>query len=393
MSDIKVQNLFLERDYQEKLIKYFYKNGKESYIENLNQLLNDTDFKYNFDTEDNKTSKILIEFQKKNYDIFLQYFDKYELICKPKRDNEYREEYFQYIQNECDEKIKKIDLKCSYRLQIDKKLKEENEKKIKEYNKLHEQNYINFREYKTKYSIYMNKKALNIFSKRTELAKFYNMTIDDLQKLIEKIYCNDKEERTLKEIIEKKLREYDEEWINENQCPKEVKLIHFPIPDFDSNQTINIEKHFPEIYSHINESNLEPICILEKQKEKLIKERDYFNEEKYKEYIIEKYEKIICKYYTNFKINKYNTTIKGYIQLRVYYFDKYFFCITKNVLSNNYIQLLEQYNKLDKWDRNSSNYCLIINSFDSSDTSKDELVKIFGLSDFRVIFLDELNSV
>ena len=436
----KLQNLFLDKSNQQKLLSKLFKSDL---IDGINNLFADEDitrcFGENIIPEFiNNLDETTIKFEDKfNWDLVMYYYDNQQITITSNLETElfdkikYKEQYDIEEQEIYKNKILSYEEKINIREIIDKEEIEEFEKQMKNYtekkdNQIEVNKYENelkkyckmridyelkkFRELcnELKISWYLNENRNN-YSYNTRKG---NHSVSNLHNLI---LCvdNDKqlseqEKKTYKTIISDKINNIMEKWENDNisLIPNEIKKLQIPTP-FDINKSIyccskyGVNKYIK--YEDVLKcSSLDNVDYLKRQKKEYENEyiKNYekkFNEQ-YEKYRLQYYRDIIKKYcIKNVYVEKTNEN-QYKLSIDICHYNNAICCELKPTLSDDYPVVLRKLKtQIELTQNNKTNfkelkkrYILIIGSFTSIDVSKEQLITIFNQSKIKVIFTDEI---
>ena len=439
----KLQNLFLDKSNQQKLLSKLFKSDL---IDRIN-LFTDANiircFGENIIPEFiNKLDKTTIKFEDKfNWDLVMYYYDNQEITITSNLETElfdkikYKEQYDIEEQEIYKNKILSYEEKINIREIIDKEEIEEFEKQMKNYIEKKDNNQIEVNKYENelkkyckmridyelkkfrglcnevKISWYLNEKESNRnnYSYNTRKGKH---SVSNLHNLI---LCvdNDKsfseqEKKTYNTIISDKINNIMEKWENDNisLIPNEIEKLQIPKP-FDTKKSIyccseysnNKYKKYGDV---LKCSSLDNVAYLKQQK------KEYENE------YIKNYEKKFNDHYEIYRLQYYRDIIKKYCNKNVYvnkinenqyelsieicHYNNAICCELKPTLSDDYPVVLRKLktqieltqNDKTNFEKLNKKYILIIGSFTSIDVSKEQLITIFKQSNIKVIFTDEI---
>ena len=439
----KLQNLFLDKINQQKLLSKLFKSDL---IDRIN-LFTDANiircFGENIVPEFiNKLDKTTIKFEDKfNWDLVIYYYDNQQITITSILETElfdkikYKEQYDIEEQEIYKNEILSYEEKINIREIIDKEEIEEFEKQMKNYTEKKDNNEIEVNKYENELKKYCKMRIDYQLKKFRELCielkisgylpekennrnnYSYNIikgkhSVSNLSNLI---LCvdNDKqlseqEKKTYKTIISDKINNIMEKWENDNisLIPNEIKKLQIPTP-FDINKSIyccskyGVNK-YSKYWDVLKCSSLDNVDYLKRQK------KEYENE------YIKNYEKKFKDHYEKYRLQYYRDIIKKYCNKNVYVektnenqyelsidicdYNNAICCELKPTLSDDYPVVLRklktqiELTQNDKTNFKNLNkkYILIIGSFTSIDVSKEQLITIFKQSNIKVIFTDEI---
>lgn len=449
----KLQNLFLEKSNQEKLLLKAFKN-KTIYV--INNLFKDTDvircFGENIIPEFiNKLDKTTIKFEDKfNWDLVLYYKDDQYFTITSKLETElidkekYKEQYDIEEKAKYNNNLLLIDLLIEGRIKLDQEGINKYDEKMKEYLDKYEkyehdlnvyiqqkpQNDKDIELYENKLKIYQTKKDKFITQQTKIICQELEINYDNFVNWnttnnILSYSCLDRdtkhttqEKKQLRDIVNDKLNPFITEFERLNTTPKFVKKIEIPIkpplPEkYDHNKEISrymLDSDIYELFNNVNQIkymdisyfDLYPVDKIKKCKNnmKIRYKKDYENNfnKHYEEYRLQYYRDIIKKYcndnvYVKKKINEnqYEITID------ICHYNYAVCCELKPTLSDDYpgvLRKLKTQIELTQNDKTIKNlnkkYILIIGSFTSIHVSKEQLITIFKQSNIEIIFTDEI---
>ncbi len=435
----KLQNLFLEKSNQEKLLSKIFNINLPN---GINNLFADEDitrcFGINLMHEFiNNLDTTTIKFEDKfNWDLVLYYNDiqyftitsklETELIDKEKYKEQYDIEQKQiYL-----DAIQKHDEKIKIREVIDKEQTEDFETKMKNYIEQKDNNQREVNKYEYELQKYIKIRLDHEFKKFKELCVelrinvcFDNNKIGNnysyqgqkgrhavsnihnyISYLNENNLLSEKEIKTYKKIICDKLDNIMKEWENDNVSliPKEIEKINIPVP-FDINKPIYSCSNSCSKYADvIKGDSLDNINKL-KQEKKVYENtyiKDYENNfnKHYEKYRLQYYRDIIKKY-CNKKVSVGKINGNQYeISIDICNYNYAVCCELKPTLSDDYPVVLRKLktqieltqNDKTKFEKLNKRYILIIGSFTSIHVSKEQLITIFKQSNIEIIFTDEI---
>lgn len=417
----KLQNLFLDKSNQQKLLSKLFKNDL---IDRIN-LFTDANiircFGENIIPEFiNKLDKTTIKFEDKfNWDLVMYYYDNQQITITSNLETElfdkikYKEQYDIEEQEIYKNKILSYEEKINIREIIDKEEIEEFEKQMKNYTEKKDNNQIEVNKYENELEKYCKMRIdyelekfrelcneLKISCHLNENRNNYSYSYDtrkgkhSVSILHNLILCVDnnkqlskQENNTYKTIISDKINNIMEKWENDNisLIPNEIKKLQIPTPFHIINKSI---------YCHVD--------YLKRQK------KEYENE------YIKNYEKKFNEQYEKYRLQYYRDIIKKYCNKNVYvkktnenqyelsidicHYNNAICCELKPTLSDDYPVVLRKLktqieltqNDKTNFEKLNKKYILIIGSFTSIDVSKEQLITIFKQSNIKVIFTDEI---
>ena len=432
----KLQNLFLDKSNQEKLLSKLF---NINFPDGINNLFADEDitrcFGINLMREViNNLDKTTIKFEDKfNWDLVLYYKDiqyftitsklETELIDKEKYKEQYDIEQKQiYL-----DAIQKHDEKIKIREVIDKEQTEDFETKMKNYIEQKDNNQREVNKYECELQKYIKIRLDYELKKFKELCvelrinvcfdnnKIGNNYFYQTQKgrhavsnshnyicyLNKNILLSEKEKQTYEKIICDKLDNIMKEWENDNVSliPKEIKKINIPDP-FDINKPIYSCSKYADVIK--KGYSLDNINKLKQEKKE------------YENTYIKDYENNFNKHYEKYRLQYYRDIIKKYCNKKVYvekinenqyeisiYICDYNYavcCELKPTLSDDYPVVLRKLktqieltqNDKTNFEKLNKRYILIIGSFTSIHVSNEQLITIFKQSNIKIIFTDEI---
>ncbi len=403
----KLQNLFLDKINQQKLLTLLFKNNS---VEGLNNLVVDENIVrcfglINIPEFTGNTDNTKIKFEDKfNWDVILYHKDEktLEIISnleteisdklkyKEQYDIDQKEEYknnlllIDELINNFADVINRINEREN--LESEKKLKEHQDKlekyenELKIYLQQKQQNEKDVEKYESELKTYNTKRVEFIEQKKKVICKELGIDYVKFVNWFDKkdgrlnydsdTKYTDKERMQLREIVNDKLKPFIEEFGKKNVVPSRVeKLI---IPDKPASQTQGMDiKHFFSPTTYITGYDLQyygNTYELYNKCRKFMKINDYRiyldnlkkNKEEYKNEYIQKYEIKFEENYKNYRKKYYEDIIKKYCKSNVYvvkenenqykieiYLYKYFneiCCEIKPVLSDDYSCVLRKMN-------------------------------------------------
>jgi hypothetical protein len=436
----KLQNLFLDKSNQQKLLSKLFKSES---IDGINNLFSDADIIRCFGENRipefiNKLDKTTVKFEDKfNWDLVLYYKDRQKIEIISNLETElfdiikYKEQYDIEEQEIYKNEILSYEEKINIREKIDKEEIEEFEKQMKNYIEKKDNNQTELNKYENelekycelrmdyelkkirelcielKLNWYLNEKASNrnnySYNTRKGEHSVSNLSccLDSNKQLSEQ------EKKTYKKIISDKIENIMEKWDNDNISiiPKKIQKLQIPEP-FDTKKSIYCcSKYSSNKYTKYGDvlkcSSLDNVGGLKQQKKR------YENE------YIKNYEEKFNKHYEKYRLQYYRDIIKKYCNQNVYVektnenlyriliyrcdWNYAVCCELKPTLSDDYpvvLRKLKTQIELTKNDRINfafdKKYILLVESFTSFDVSKEQLVTIFKQSNIKVIFTDEI---
>jgi hypothetical protein len=431
----KLQNLFLDKINQEKLLsKLFNINLPDG----INNLFTDEDitrcFGENIIPEFiNKLDKTTIKFEDKfNWDLVLYYKDiqyftitsklETELIDKEKYKEQYDIEQKQiYL-----DAIQKHDEKIKIREVIDKEQTEDFETKMKNYIEQRDNNqrevnkydyelqkYIKIRlDYElTKFKELCVELRINVYFDNNKIGNNYSYqtqkgihSVSNSHNYISYLNKNtlfsEKEKKIYEKIICDKLDNIMKEWENDNVSliPKKIKKINIP-ELFDINKPIYSCSKYADVIKGYSLDNIYKLKQEKKEYENEYK-KEYENNfnEHYEKYRLQYYRDIIKKYCNNnVYIEKINEN-QHEISIDICKYNYSVCCELKPTLSDDYPHVLRKLktqieltqNDKTNFEKLNKKYILIIGSFTSIHVSKKQLITIFKQSNIKIIFTDKI---
>jgi hypothetical protein len=380
----KLQNMFLKQEVCEKLFSLF---SYEKDFEKLTETFKDDDnYKY-FETvilnEKKKIEDIMksIQFEYKfNWDVYIPDETSInEIIFKSKKELE--------IEN-----INKIKEECIEELKIEK---EELGNKIKKYNDLYNVEIIKYNEEMNLYKIKVgeNIETLQEYNIKLEKSK------EEFQNKLLSICCLTGKKHS--KFSNSKILCSDAEKLLEEYIINYEKTLHKPPKEINTSEwTSNFSKK--EIYEkdlkkyeRDYESNLNK--IMDKKIDKYFENRKEFYTDKFKEikYDNNKFKKA---YYCGSKFNKEKDSIKIGEISNIFYHHNYYIEI-KTSVGDDYPDILRKMrNQMEQTKlyvqknniEGSNVFILLIKTFNSVSTSKEDLLKIFNQAGIYVLFIDKI---
>jgi uncharacterized protein (DUF3820 family) len=439
----KLQNLFLDKSNQQKLLSKLF---KIDLIDGINNLFKDADITRCFGENIipkfiNNLDKTTIKFEDKfNWDLVIYYSDiqRIEIISNLETELsdkiKYKEQYDIEEKEKYDNEILSYEEKINIREIIDKEEIEEFENQMKNYIEKKDNNQIELNKYENelkkyckmrinyelkkfrelcnelKISWYLNEKESNRNNYSYSPLKGKH-SVSNLHSLI---LCvdNDKllseqEKKTYKTIIYDKINNIMEKWENDNisLIPNKIKKLQIPEP-FNTKESINCcSKYSYNKYTKYGDvlkcSSLDNVDYLKRQKKEYENEyiKNYekkFNDH-YEKYRLQYYRDIIKKYCNNFYVEKTNEN-QYELSIDICHYNNAICCELKPTLSDDYPVVLRKLktqieltqNDKTNFKKLNKKYILIIGSFTSIDVSKEQLITIFKQSNIKVIFTDEI---
>lgn len=432
----KLQNLFLDKSNQEKLLSKLF---NINFPDGINNLFADEDITRCFGKKlmrevINNLDKTTIKFEDKfNWDLVLYYKDiqyfkitsklETELIDKEKYKEQYDIEQKQiYL-----DAIQKHDEKIKIREVIDKEQTEDFETKMKNYIEQKDNNQREVNKYECELQKYIkirldyelkkfkelcvelrinvcfdNNKIGNNYSYKTQKGRHaVSNSHNYICYLNKNILLSEKEKQTYEKIICDKLDNIMKEWENDNVSliPKEIKKIDIPDP-FDIKKPIYSCSKYADVIK--KGYSLDNINTLKQEKKE------------YENTYIKDYENNFNKHYEKYRLQYYRDIIKKYCNKTVYvekinenqykisiYICDYNYavcCELKPTLSDDYPVVLRKLktqieltqNDKTNFENLNKRYILIIGSFTSIHVSNEQLITIFKQSNIKIIFTDEI---
>jgi len=444
----KLQNLFLDKNNQVKLLSKIFKVK----INNLNNLFLDEDIVRCFGENSipefiNNIDNTSIKFEDKfNWDLVLYYEDRQYIDILTNLEIEIfdREKYKKQYDIEENENyvisLSLIDKLIERRIKLDQEgMNEYNEKTIEYTYKLEKyeddlkkflqqkpQNDKAIEKYENELQIYKSKRNNFITQQQKLICQEFGINyknfvnwyvIDTGYSHLDKDNTHTTEEKTqLKEIVDNKLKPYITEYEKINTQPNFVRKINIPIkpslPEkYDFKKSIPkcnaggddlFEKVYKNKYMRSCYYYLDSVDILNEYKKKFENEyeKNYeknFNEH-YEKYRLHFYEDLIKKY-CNENVRVYKTNETQYkISIKICNYDYAVCCELKPTLSDDYpvvLRKLKTQIELTQNDKThfegiNKKYILIIGCFTSINVSKEQLITIFKQSNINIIFTDDL---
>lgn len=442
----RLQNMFLDKNNQSKLLLNLFNNKKKKFVVDLEKLFKDEDFIRCFGIVIIpelicNLDKSSIKFEGKcNWDLVLNNCRtpsiklvsnlENELIDKQKYKTQYDIEQKEKYEHE----LLLLDELITIRVSMDKEEINKYEKEMDVYKE-------KMNNYDRDMQFYLDNNKQNqidVNNYEKEL-KMYEDKKEKLKIQKEKVYCNelginyekyvkwnssnsdhthtDEEKKVLKQIIINKVKPFLDEFDKPNKKPKYVGRIHIPYLPIEpfkpkQNNTVSTGDRGKSIIEQLkNVTNLSWYSL-----DSVFKLQEIKN--KYQIEYKNKYEEIFNKHYENYRIEYYRNIIRKcfgedeyIISVRLNenqyeininitelgYFN--LFCELKPQLSDDYpcvLRKLQTQIELTKNDKTSrfhhypKIYTLIIGSFTSSVTTKEELIAIFKQHKIKIMFIDEI---
>jgi uncharacterized protein (DUF3820 family) len=425
----KLQNLFLDKSNQQKLLSKLFKSDLNDRI----NLFTDANiircFGENIIPEFiNKLDKTTIKFEDKfNWDLVMYYYDSQVITIISNLETElfdkikYKEQYDIEENEKYDNNLLLIDKLIEGRIKLDQEGIKKYDEKMKEYldkcekyeNDLNiyfqqkPQNEKDIANFENKINVYQTKRYKFITDKTKQICQELEINYDNFIKNI------DRDTKQLREIVDDKLKPFIKEFEGMNTIPNFVEKLNIPtkpyLPQkYDYNKQIYIYEKDSEIfklglglglinYMHL----LYSVDDLNKYK------KEYENE------YIKNYEKKFNEHYDKYRLQYYIDIIKKYCNNNVYvektnenqyelsincHYNNAICCELKPTLSDDYPVVLRKLktqieltqNDKTNFEKLNKKYILIIGSFTSIDVSKEQLITIFKQSNINVIFTDEI---
>ena len=448
----KLQNLFLDKSNQQKLLSKLFMNKM---INGINHLFKDVDiircFGENVIPElIHNLDKTTIKFEDKfNWDLVMYYEDvqRVEIISNLETELfdkiKYKEQYNIEEKEKYDTNLLLFNKLIEARIKLDQEeinkydenMKvylvqcEKYENDLKNYLQQKLQNEKDVETYEKNNNIYKTKRDKFITEQTKQICQELGINYDNFMNWCITnngySYLNkdkdtkhtQQEKQLLQEIVHDKLKPFIKEFDRMNTIPKFVRKLDIPTKphslqkyDFNKENYIwekdcEIYKLFENFKKHIhNLYGLPSVDKLNKYKKEYENEfmQNYENKfnKHYEEYRLQYYRDIIKKYYNKYVYvkktndNQYNISI-------VCDYDYAVCCELKPTLSDDYpvvLRKLKTQIELTKNDKNnfgnfSKMYILIIGSFTSIYVSKEQLITIFKQSNIKLIFSDEIFDV
>ena len=460
----KLQNMFLDKNNQSKLLLNLFKNKTKEFVADLEKLFADEEFIRCFGIIDipeltYNLDKDSIKFEDKyNWDFVLYNCRTPSINFVSNLENEltdkqkYKTQYDIAEKEKYENELLLLDELITIRVSMDKEEMNKYEKKMHEYeNEMYayksnmscydfdmkfyvdniKQNQIDVDNYEKELKIYEKKREQIKIQKEKEFCNELGINYD---KYVKWYFGNDysnkdndythtvEDKRVLQQIITNKVNPFLVQFDKTNKKPKYVKRIHIP-----SVEAIPIEPKKPELNGTVSAGNrgtsiieqcrrnitnlswysLDSVCKLEEIKNKY--QTEY--QDKYEEKFNKHYEKYRIEYYNNiirkcFHEDKYRISVRlnenHYeinISINSNWFNFNLFCELKPQLSDDYpcvlrklqtqIELTKNYKKTI-FDNKNYYYLLVIDSFTSKVTTKEELIKIFKQHHIKILFTDEI---
>ena len=409
----KLQNMFLDKENQQNLInKLISILDKNNYITKLKILFENEDFikcfgNINLQTCIKKLFNTTVKFEDKfNWDLVLyrgnnscsltSIDEEYELGEKIK----YRKEYDILEKQKYIDKITEYDDKIKIREKYDSIMIEKFKKDMQTYLENKELNERQVYQYEIKIKNYYEKKEEYKKSKLFEICREYKISVIYYNK------CSSNEKR----IIDNMLDEYMKEYELKNKSPVCVYKLKMP-EMFDISKDVdnsNIPEEYKEKYTIQNSYGYKyfefnSVRSFKYDKEKYIEDYDKYYEKNFEKH----YETNRKSYYENMfnGFSPYVSLIDNKYIIRIsqhIYKSGAICCELKPSLSEDYpcvLRKLKTQIELTKNDKTTfytlhdKIWVLIIGEFNSTNTSREQLITIFNQSEIRIIFTDELFDI
>jgi hypothetical protein len=447
----KLQNMFLVKENQQKLLSIFFK--KKFDLNEINMLFADENIircfgDVNIPKFTNNLDNTRVVFEDKyNWDAVLYYRDnqkfqvesnlEIELADKEKYKQVYDKEQKKIYENH----ILLIDKLIEYRIKLDAEKMHDYEENLKNYSE-EETNYVkdlenylkkksqndkDITKYENDLKLYENKKTKFITQKKKIICDELGINYDDFINWNTTggySYSDNDTKHTLEEkilfknIINDKLKLFITQFEIDNKKPNFVEKLKIPtkpsLPKKPNlNESINIYKS-NDMYNLFNElTKIMPMIELYNVNNLESIKTDYIN--KY----VSSYEKIFTKHYEEYRMKYYRDIINKYSKTKTVglfhhnnqytinievcdYYDE-IYCELKPTLGDDYPCVLRKLNTQIKLTHNDNTkktekghrqvngkYTLIVGNFNSTIASKEDLIKIFKQSNIYVIFADNL---
>jgi len=442
----KLQNLFLDKSNQHKLLSKLFKSDL---IDRIN-LFTDANiircFGENIIPEFiNKLDKTTIKFEDKfNWDLVMYYHDSQEIQITSNLETElfdkikYKEQYDIEENEKYNNNLLLIDKLIEGRIKLDQEgikkydenMREHLDKCEKYENDLNiyfqqkPQNEKDIANYEKKINVYQTKRDKFITDKTKQICQELEINYDNFVKwdiknngyshLDRDTKHTTEQKKQLREIVDDKLKPFIKEFEGMNTRPNFVEKLNIPtkpsLPQkYDYNKQIYIYEKDSEIFklfekckkiNHMHD--LYSVDNLNKYK------KEYENE------YIKNYEKKFNEHYDKYRLQYYRDIIKKYCNKNVYvektnenqyelsinicHYNNAICCELKPTLSDDYPVVLRKLktqieltqNDKTNFEKLNKKYILIIGSFTSIDVSKEQLITIFKQSNINVIFTDEI---
>ena len=449
----KLQNLFLDKSNQQKLLSKLFKSDL---IDRIN-LFKDANiircFGENIIPEFiNKLDKTTIKFEDKfNWDLVIYYHDNQQITITSNLETElfdkekYKEQYDIEEKAKYNNNLLLIDLLIEGRIKLDQEGINEYDENMKEYLDKYEkyehdlnvyiqqkpQNDKDIELYENKLKIYQTKKDKFITQQTKIICQElqinydnfvnWNTTNNGYSHLDRDTKHTTQEKKQLRDIVNDKLNPFITEFERLNTIPKFVKKIEIPIKPplpkkYDYNKDISsysCEKYSEiyELFKKVNQIKYMDSCSY------YLYSLDKINKckNKYENEYIKNYEKNFNEQYEKYRLQYYTDIIKKYCNKNVYvektnenqyelsidicyYNNNAVCCELKPTLSDDYPVVLRKLktqieltqNDKTNFEKLNKKYILIIGSFTSIDVSKEQLITIFKQSNIKVIFTNEI---
>ena len=435
----KLQNLFLDKSNQHKLLSQLFNINLS---DGINNLFADEDITRSFGINvipgfTNKLDKTTIKFEDKfNWDLVLYYKDSQYFTITSKLETElidkekYKEQYDMEQKQTYLDAIQKHDEKIKIREVIDKEQREDFETKMKNYTEQKDNNKREVYEYEYELQKYIKIRLdyelrkfkelcvelrINVCFKNNKIENNYYCQIEKgrhavsnqnnyISYLIKNNLLSEKEKKTYEKIICDKLDNIMKEWENDNVSliPKEIREINIPEP-FDINVSISSWSRYANLIKGYSLDNLDNINVLKREKKeyenKYIKDYEENFNKHYEKYRLQYYRDIIKKYCNNEGVYVEKVNVNQYkISLYICGYNYAVCCELKPTLSDDYPVVLRKLktqieltqNDKTKFSGLKKKIILIIGSFTSIHVSKEQLIAVFKQSNIKIIFTDEI---
>lgn len=443
----KLQNLFLEEDNQRNLLLQLYKNSFDIFNNKLKLLYKDKEFIKCFGINTiqelkPKLDKSSIKFEDKfNWDLILYYGDKQELEILSDLENElteklkYKETYDATQKNIFDNNLLLFDTLIKIRKKSNKEQMNEYKEKMDEYGEKYKQyeedlklylkqfnqNHKDVDNYKQRLETYKNVRDRYKIKKEKEICNELKINSKKISYSIiakDNTY-NEQEKQQLINIINNKLQLFMKVFDEKYELPQNVKNIHILIP------SVPLVPSAPNLKGDRNLSKEHKNYDITQKCLKLEEKTHYYNYNlpsvrnitnninKYKEEYANNYDKKFDIHYKEYRKNYYESILKkyfsncGYININQNQYSMQFTIINTNsaiccelkpTLSDEYPCVLRKLQTQIELTNNDNNkfqfkkkiYILIIGSFSSNSTSKEQLITIFKQSNINILFTDEI---
>jgi hypothetical protein len=445
----RLQNLFLDKNNQHKLISKLVKNVKNGLISAINDLFKETDiircFGENIMPEFNSNlDNTTIKFEDKyNWDFALYHKDTQEFTTTSNLETElfdkikYKEQYDIEENEKYDNNLLLIDKLIEYRIKLDQKKKNDYDDKCEKYeNDLEKyendleiylqqkpQNEKDISNYENKLKIYRTTRS-NFITQQTKLIcqelsiNYDNFVIWDItnngySRLDRDTKHTTKQKKQLQEIVNDKLKQFIKDFEEKNIMPSLVGNLNIPTkppPPEKYNSNVAVRVYDDEIFKLFKK------CEKIKDTSNLLYSVNGLNTYKkdYEDEYIKNYEKKFNEHYEDYRLEYYRDIIKKYCKKYVYVgktnenqynisiniceYNLAVCCELKPTLSDDYPNVLRKLKtqiELTKIDNvfvsnRSLCYILLIGSFTSIYVSNEQLIAIFKQSNIKVIFTADI---